>query len=274
MKLVNQTDVLDAALGYEESVRFLARTGFDGVDLSLMGMLREDDVWCREDYREHARALRELADREGVEFLQAHAPFPSSRGDREFDEMAFGRIVRAMEIAAIVGAPRIVVHPLIHMPYRKNREKLMDLSVEFYRRLIPYCETFGIRVCTENMWERDPNRKVITMSLCADPAEFRELLERVDSPWIGGCLDIGHCGLVGVDPADAVRTLGKEHLDALHVHDVDYFRDCHTMPFLENLDWDSIAAALKEVGYRGEFTIETHGLIKKMPAPRGPPAFS
>ena len=34
---------------------------------------------------------------------------------------------------------------------------------------------------------------------------FRALLEELDSPWIVGCLDLGHCALVGFDPAECIR---------------------------------------------------------------------
>lgn len=265
MKLVNPTEKLSQEMGYPDTVRFLKTLGFDGVDMSFFDMFEDGSIWCRDDYREYAREIKNLGDEIGISFEQAHAPFPSSRGNEEFDTMAFSKIVRSMEIASILGIPRIVVHPLQHMPYIKNKKKLFNLSVEFYRRLIPYCEKFNIQVCCENMWQWGGRRKVIIDSICSQPEEFLALLEEVDSPWIVACLDIGHCALVGVDPADAIRILGKKHLKALHVHDVDYIKDCHTMPFTEELDWESVAAALAEIGYEGNFTFEANEFFGKFP---------
>lgn len=272
MKLVNQTDVLDRALGYEGAVRFLKKTGFDGVDLSLFGMYNDDDYWCQPDYREKAEHLKQVGQEIGIEFLQAHAPYPSNKGEKEFDDMAFSRIVRAMEIASIIGIPRIVVHPLEHINYLRNRKQLFEMSVDFYKRLIPFCEQFRIQVCTENMWEFDRNRHVITYGICADPEEFRAMLEKINSPWITGCLDLGHCALVGIAPGDAIRTLGHDHVQALHVHDVDYIHDCHTMPYLESLNWDTITEALGEIDYQGEFDFETHFYFAKLPQELWEPA--
>lgn len=91
------------------------------------------------------------------------------------------------------------------------------------------------------------------------------MLDEVNSPWIVGCLDLGHSALVGVEPADFIRALGKTKLQALHVHDVNYRRDCHNLPFTEKLDWESIAVALREIGYQGEFTFEADNFLFGFP---------
>ena len=265
MKLVNPTEILDTAIGLKESISLLKYAGFGGIDLSLFDMFQDDSVWCQDNYREYAREIRSYAESLDIFFLQSHAPFPSTKGEPEFDEMAFSRIVRAMEIASIAGVPRIVVHPPQHLPYVSNKKALFDMSVDFYKRLIPYCEQFQIQVCAENMWQWDEHRQVITDSVCSQPEEFCALIDAVGSPWIVACLDIGHCGLVGVNPADAIRMLGRDRLKALHVHDVDYRHDCHTMPFLENLDWESITTALGEIGYEGHLTFEANCFFQKLP---------
>lgn len=77
------------------------------------------------------------------------------------------------------------------------------MNVEFYRTLIPDCERLNIRVCAENMWQWDDKREIIVDSICAQPEEFCALLDAIDSPWIVGCLDIGHSALVG----GSLRTL-------------------------------------------------------------------
>lgn len=265
MRLVNQTDVLDRELGYEEAVRFLAKSGFDGVDLSFFNLFETENTLWMKDYKQWAERLLALSWELGIDFLQAHAPFPSTEGREEFDRMAFCKIVRSMEIASLLEVPRIVVHPPEHLPYQENREALLTMAVEFYKRLIPYCEALGIQVCAENMWEWDEEKQAPSVGVCGKPEEFLWVLQQVDSPWIVGCLDIGHCVLVGVDPAEAIRVLGKKYLRALHVHDVDGQRDLHTMPYLGKVDWAAVTKALGEIGYQGEMTFETHGYFEALP---------
>ena len=76
------------------------------------------------------------------------------------------------------------------------------------------------------------------------------------------CLDVGHSALIGEEPQDAIRYLGKERLQALHVHDVDYITDLHTLPFVGKLEWNNICQALHDIGYEGELTFEADGFLR------------
>lgn len=272
MRLVTQTDSLADAFGDEACIRILAQAGFDAIDWSFFPMTNGEGPWCADDWREHALRLKEVAQECGIGFSQAHAPFPSSRGEEPFDTVIVQRILRSMQAAALLGVRNIVVHPRQHIPYRQNREKLFEENLAFYRSLIPYCEEYGIRVCTENMWTHDKRRGYILDSVCSQPAEFCALLDELDSPWIVGCLDVGHCALVGEDPADFIRAMGPKRLQALHIQDVNYLEDNHTLPFLEGLDWESITKALAEIGYEGDFTFEADHFMRSFPAALQPDA--
>ena len=265
MKLVINTEVMTDKLSYADTIRLIAQAGFDGADCSFFDMTKDDAVWNGDGWKDFALELRTVADDCGIVFRQAHAPFPSARGQEPYDTVIRQRIIRSMEAAAILGAENIVVHPIHYNRYWAHREEQFAASVAFYRDLVPYCEEFGIRVCTENMWDRDKAR-VIRDSLCARPEEFCALVDEVGSPWIGACLDIGHTALVGQDPANMIRRMGKT-ITCLHVHDVDYLSDKHTMPFTQELDWEEIAKALGEIGYRGDFTYEANNFLKKLPQP-------
>lgn len=263
MKLVTNTEHIASFLSYTEVLRLIAEAGFDGVDCTFLDMRRDESVWCGDSWRDLAKELRAIADDLGLVFRQAHAPFPSARGEEPYDTVIRQRIIRSMEASALLGVKDIVVHPIHYTKYCDTREEQFRRSVEFYQSLLPYCEEFGIRICTENMWEYDKAR-IIRDSLCARPEEFCALVDAVGSPWLGACLDIGHAALVGQDPANMIRKMGKT-INCLHVHDVDYRSDKHTLPFTQELDWEEIAKALGEIGYRGDFTYECSNFLKKMP---------
>lgn len=265
MRLVTTTEKLAEAFGDEECVRILAEAGFDAIDWGFFQMSAGKGIWCTDRWREHALELKELGSHHGIGFAQAHAPFPSSTGEREADALILERIRRSMEAASLMGIKNIVVHPVQHLPYAQNRKQLWLENLDFYRSLIPWCEKFGIRVCAENMWQYDNKRRHIIDSVCSQPEEFCGLLDALDSPWITGCLDLGHCALVGVEPEDFIRAMGRRRLKALHVHDVDYLNDCHTLPFLKNLNWENITEALGEIGYEGDFTFEADSFYNGFP---------
>ena len=267
MQLVTTTEKLSETFGDEECVRILAEAGFDAIDWGFFEMSAGKGIWCTDDWKNHALRLKELGRECGIGFSQAHAPFPSSQGEEAADKIIMERILRSMEAAALMGIKNIVVHPKQHLVYAKEKKQLWQENLEFYRSLIPFCQTFGIRVCAENMWQYDSKRRYIVDSVCSQPEEFCSLLDALDSPWIVGCLDLGHCALVGVEPEDFIRAMGKDRLKALHVHDVDYLHDCHTMPFMKNLNWENITRALAQIGYEGDFTFEADSFYSGFPAP-------
>ena len=265
MKLSTQTDIIAARLGDEAAVRILAAAGYDCIDWSFFPMRNTEGPWCQDDWREHALTMRALQDELGITANQAHAPFPTLLDEEPYDSTVWNWIIRSMEVSSILGVRNIVVHPIHHIPYAKNKKLLWDMNVELYRKLIPYCEKFNIHVCAENMWQYDNDRGCIIDSVCSTPEEFCALLDEVNSPWIVGCLDIGHCALVGQDPAEFIRAMGPDRLKALHVHDVDYKQDNHTMPFMQKLDWESVFAALGEIGYTGDLTFEADNFLRPFP---------
>lgn len=265
MKLVATTSLLNKTLGDLGAVRLLAEAGFDAIDLSVCNF-SPDSPWLKPHWRSYAEQLKEEAQRLGVTFTQAHAPFPTSKGTEE-DDVIFQHVVRSMEVASILGISHIVVHPKQHLPYRANAGRLFQDTVDFYKALVPICERLNVKVCCENMWQRNKKANLIIDSICARAEEFKAVVDAVGSPWVVACLDIGHCGLVHQDPAQAIRVLGHNRLQALHVHDVDLREDRHTLPYTEYTNWESVVQALAEIDYDGNFTYEASDFIVNFPEP-------
>lgn len=273
MKLSTQTEILGPLYGEAEAIRMIAAAGFDAFDLSLFYMNSQPQHPMNQpDFREYAKGLRAVADQCGIVCNQAHAPFPTGVGDEKKDEAIFTLVVRAMEAAAIVGAKAIVVHPKHHLSYRTHARELKEMNLAFYRRLLPYCEKFQIKIACENMWQHNREAGRIIDSTCSRPQEFLDYLNELQSPWVVACLDVGHTALTDEDLPAFVRTLGKTHLQALHVHDNDLCADLHTMPFLGKIDFPAFTAALKEIGYTGDFTFEADEFLRAFPKPLVPAA--
>ena len=255
MLLSTQTDYLARKFGHNRAIEIIADAGFDAIDLSLFEMKGEMSPFLEAGYREYAASLRQHAESRGLIFNQAHAPFPSSKSDDAYNADAFERIVRSIEIAGIVGARCIVVHPMHHLPYLANSELLKEMNMEFYQKLAPFAKAAGVKICLENMWQRNPETKEIVVSACSRTKEFADWLDTLNDDCFTACLDLGHAGLYGFDAAEMIKGLGHR-LGALHVHDNDYQSDAHTAPYLGKMHWDTICAALADVGYAGDMTLE------------------
>ncbi len=255
MLLSTQTDYLARKFGHKRAIEIIADAGFDAIDLTMFELKGEDSPFLHDDYQAYALSLKRVAEGRGLVFNQAHAPFPSSKIDEAYNTMMFARIVRSIEIAGIVGAKCIVVHPMHHLPYLANMEMLKSMNMEFYRKLAPYAKAAGIKIALENMWQRDAETKQIVVSACSRTKEFADWIDTLDDDCFTACLDLGHSGLYGFDAAEQIKGLGKR-LGALHVHDNDYQSDSHTAPYLGKMHWDTICAALSETGYTGDLTLE------------------
>lgn len=264
MILSTNSDQLLNKFGDEKAVEMLAKAGFDAIDYSFCSIKNnENHPFLKTGYASHAKHLKECADSCGVFFNQAHAVFPTGFVDDEnFNKLTFEQIIRNFEIASNLGIKNIVVHP-IHCFGHKIDE--WQYNMDFYGSLLPYAKEFGIKMAIENMWRKDPNRGFIVASALGYGKELADFFDALDARYFTVCLDIGHCALVGEMPDDVIRLLGNRRLGCLHVHDVDYLQDNHTLPFTRKLDFAAITKALGEIDYIGDFTFEADMFFKKFP---------
>lgn len=269
MRLSTNTDMMFSAYGVEKSVEIFAKAGFDALDFSFF-----NEKYYAEDLKEeYFSEIRKKAESVGLVFNQAHAPFASSFEDEAMSCRRFDEIVRAMRNASYLGVENIIVHPCQHLAYNDegNAEKLFEINMDFYNRLKPYCEEYGIKVALENMWQSTESKwwsaveSKCLHSTCASPSEFIKYLDELNSECFVACLDIGHAMLVGENPAAFIKQLGNKRLKALHVHDVDGVHDSHTLPYFGMINWESVTKALADIDYKGDFTFEAGCFMKGQP---------
>lgn len=259
----NYADRFDDAM----SIEICKTAGFEAMDWSLMDMVNDDAPFNQENYLDLARELRRISDEKQIPITQTHAPFTYTAAQWEdpayFEEVIMPRMIRSLEISGILGAKVVVIHPIHHSAYRGHEEELFQRNMEFYGRLIPYAKEYGVKIGVENMWKRDPERGYIMADTCSDPYEFVRYIDALNSPYVTACLDVGHAVLPVSDysVADVIRILGHDRLGALHVHDNDYLRDQHLLPYFGKMNWAEITKALGEIDYQGEFTYEVNGQL-------------
>lgn len=265
LKISTNTGGFYSRMDIGDSVKLISDAGFDCYDCSFCDLSESvAQFFSKDRFRQSALEIRQYADSLGIVCNQAHAEFPTSRGN-EADEEIFQTLVENVETAAILGAKIIVVHPIQHLNYAEHPRELFQMNVEFYKKLIPYAEEFNIRIATENMWQCNNGSHIPSDSVCSRAWEFCELIDTVNSPWLVGCFDIGHASLMDADIPSFIKTMGAERLQALHIHDTDFVHDNHTLPYIQKIDFSPILLALKEIGYCGDITFEANSFFQRFP---------
>lgn len=253
MKISTEIGSIARIVGEKKAVEYVARAGFDGWDLSMIYMFRYspsmggwqeiDHPLTGPNYLSFVRELNRIGMDNGIVCNQAHAPFPLKwPGMLDY-------VKRALECAAEVECPICVVHPVNHLGPEEN--------AEIFHELLPVAKSIGVKIATENMWHWDKETDRSCFAACATAKSFCDHVDIVDDEDLIACLDIGHAEMVGSgDGAPAmIRALGHR-LQALHIHDNDRWHDSHMLPFTMDIDFEAVVKALKDIAYKGWFTLE------------------
>ena len=245
----------------EEAVRAVARAGFDAFDLSMFDLVRYD--WATgeaaasdaplagPDYVKAARRLRQIGLDHGVVCNQSHAPFPV-RVPAIRDMLR-----RALECTAEAGGRICVIHP--------DNDSCAEKNAEMYAELLPFARACGVKMATENMWNWNMAEDHAAPAACSSHEDFLRHIQAVNDPYLVACVDIGHAGLTAEEPEQFLAGMTADRLIALHVQDGDYRHDLHTLPYLGQFNWDAITAALAQIGYRGDLTMEIFHYMRHFP---------
>ena len=263
MKTSTQIDVGGKIIGEEKTIELVAKAGFDAWDFSMFAMCDYD--WdagilrpnshplAGNDYLKFARRLKQVGLDNGIVCNQSHAPFPTRcKPIRD-------NFKRAIECTAEAGGEICIIHPDNYSNAQEN--------AEMYLELLPFAKEHNVKIATENMWSWDHENDHARAAACSHHDDFRRHIDIVNDPFLVACLDIGHAEMKGLDTTsrDMILTLG-DSLQALHIHDNDKWHDSHEIPFSMDIDFTEVVKALKEINYKGYFTLEADHYLHKFDA--------
>lgn len=258
-KISTEINSISRIVGEEKAVEYVAKAGFDAWDFSMFTMGRYD--WATKsfvptehplagpDYLSFARKLKRIGLDNGIECNQSHAPFPLICPEIR------GMMKKAIECTAEAGGKICVIHPEAYSSAEEN--------AEMYFELLPFAKECGVKIATENMWDWDKEKNCAKKAACSPHSDFVAHIKAVNDPYLVACLDIGHAEMRGLETSavEMIHALG-DSLAALHLHDNDQWKDLHQLPFDGQIDFGAVVKALKDIGYKGEFTLEADTYLK------------
>lgn len=220
--------------GETQQLPFLAEiaelgAGIELQSYGLVGVQSEED-WAA-SFTRH-KAIR--AQFRGA--VAIHGPFIGmeyAHIDHLIRDVVQRRLDMTLDVARKLQASRVV----LHSGYKAEIE-LFDLqddwvkrSIEFWQREIGRWAEAGIVVVLENDIDKSPDLLV-------------RLVNQVNNPCLGLCMDIGHQHVFSkLDALEWVRRMDRRLLH-IHLHDNDGTRDSHWSPGRGTIDFESFSAAI------------------------------
>ncbi len=224
---------------FERNVEKIARLGYEGVELAVRdpNLLDADyveEVVSRLGLEVPAIGTGQAYGEEGLSFTDPDEGVRRRAIERIEAQIRFARRFDAL---VIIGLIRGRVAPGV------ERGQALSWLAEALRECAALAEKEGVRLVLEplNRYETD---------LVNTVAEALELIERVGAGNIGLLFDTFHANIEEVSIERAIREAGER---LLHVHVADSNR---WYPGAGHLDFASIVAALREVGYEGYLSAE------------------
>ena len=260
MKISTEIASCAKHVGEEKAIEYIAKAGFDAWDFSMFSMCRYDRDNKRiidtghplsgNEYLKFARRLKQTGLDNGIVCNQSHAPFPT------YVPEVRAHYKRAIECTAEAGGQICIIHP--------DNHKSPEENAEIYFELLPFAKDCGVKIATENMWNWNDEKDEASFAACATPESFNAHLDAVNDDFFVACLDIGHAEMRGYNTSavQMIKALGPR-LKALHIHDNDKWHDSHQIPFSMDIDFCEVVKALKEIDYKGYFTLEADAYLFK-----------
>lgn len=246
-------DKTGSPIGQINAMKRAKELGYDCLELTV----EAEGELTGKTSREEALALRKAADAIGIELATVASGLAWGESPSDPDPAIRARAVesykRSLELCSWLGAKTLLYLPgmvsacfvpgYAPQPYELVAQRAKDAV----QALLPTAQKFKVTLAIENVWNR----------FLLSPVEMRSFIDQFESPWVGSYFDVGNVMLYG-HPDDWIRTLGKR-IAAVHLKDfrvnvgnLDGFVDLLS----GDVDFWSVMATLREVGYQGPYTAE------------------
>ena len=153
---------------------------------------------------------------------------------------------KCIDMAEFLGVPCVSVTSGRPIP-GVLPEYSMDLLEESLSQVVEYASSKSVSIGLEY----EPG---LLIESCR---ELVELFSRIDSPFLGANLDVGHSFVQGEDTSEVIHEL-DQRIFHLHLEDIKGRKHFHRIPGDGDICFDSIFDALSEIGYEGFMSVELY----------------
>ena len=250
--------------GPEEVLERASRLGFDGVELVFSHDSPCDlDSWTADD----SKRVRDILAVQGVRILAVHTGMTNHLApDKTERERAFSKMRRALDVALELGTELVTCNAFGDPSQRP--EKQVEPFGQVFGEYARLAEDRGVRIGIENCPHAHMEHGIQIGNIAYSPEMFELLFDAVPSLAVGMEYDPSHFYWLGVDYVEVIHQFA-ERIVCVHAKDTEVMEDRlgqvsifgqgwwrYRMPGMGEVDWEAIARALAEIGYRGDVIIE------------------
>lgn len=284
IKIGVQTKGIMPDVNIAKGMKLIKDAGFECIDFNLDSFLTNTALYagerntffdCSEDeLKQYFGQYKLEMDRLGLNASQMHAPYPIWV-DLKWEQNEYVQnvvIPKSLMIAKCLGVPWVVVHPA-KMESMHGKQAEIEENIRIYKEITPLLKKYGVGLCVENLYNGVGGR--VIEGPCADPEEANYYVDVMNDyageELFGLCLDTGHLQLTKRKPEEFIEKVGSR-LKILHLHENDEKGDLHQMPFTfgrnadDGINWEEVAGALKQIGFDGTLSFETHPCMRAFPS--------
>lgn len=215
--------------------------------LEATPVVTDNKSWQVGDYHS-TRSFINLCKKHKVKCNSVHSFYMSELGhdmtdvDQLVRKQAIELNSEMLKAAVEIGASNMVVH-LYNEKVRRTKGETLYYAKEALKKLLPVAEKTGVTLAVENLYHE------WTIS------QINKLLDDLNHPLLGICLDTGHAALYST-PQDELALCGNRLL-GFHIHDNWLEDDDHLVPFRGKIDWQAFCSTLLKNGYQGALMFES-----------------
>ncbi|AFM26977.1 sugar phosphate isomerase/epimerase family protein [Desulfomonile tiedjei] len=241
-----------------QAVESIAAIGYPGIEL----LADSPHLYADSVSESELSKLASVLDRTGLEVANINANTAVGYYGRDFWEPLFEPSIanpdpdlrrwrldyskKCIDMAQVLNARCVSLTSGKLVPGTPPDESL-GLLIASLEELVTYAEKKAIRIGIEY----EPG---LIVECCE---ELAELLDRIDSPYLGANLDLGHSHVLKEDSRAVLRTLGKRVFH-VHIEDIRKRKHYHLIPGTGDIDFPNLFAGLRSIGYTGFTTVELY----------------
>ncbi len=245
----------DKGVSPQEMADRCAQAGFEAIELTLGEegaiTVSTDEVACRRIAEGVRGAGLKVASLASSLFWKCHY----ASNDAQVRRRAHDLTLTMLDCAAWLGTDAILVVPAVVGRWDSPTPEVgyldaMNRVHEALCELAPEAERRGVIIGIENVWNR----------FALSPIEMSNLIDRMNSPWVGAYFDVGNVLAFGC-PEDWIAILAQQ---ICRVHIKDYsLKTGGIQGFCPlgdgDVNWPAVMKQLAETGYTGPLTYEGRG---------------